>query len=1025
MFHRTHYLNSIEGGKLPSDFLMLKGFADKAIQAITAILDDKLGNHPALGVLSDTSRESTDPDIRKDTRKKYIEKLKQWLQDVEKIIKTWSKPRPKNTDKDLEMSLIEPDAISDVDIKALQEYISRIKLLVPQLKNAYEIERYTKITEIRITEEKEIRVDRLEYNVDSGCFELRTEDAKQLPDPTFRIINGRRYLDPEEFGISADQETYAKLQRLGATLNYKVERRYRDEALSAQLINEYGVYLRKLMYALLRREERTDTFNVKQKLCQQIFNRITASQIIEGAYGGSIKELKNAIELFNQEIEKLILAAKADLEAIRQKCTGDEKPWYEKLFELYQSALESDKKFANTLQQKITAITEKHALLDEDAELYKSGNDPHDTRITLDILADELIQLYNAIIADGTHASIAIDVVRKCGISSGQFSEVSVNAQYRCDNYDFPISVRMDPEYQGKFKGIRQISASELASGERDTRDILFALICVKVGDIANPDKLRELLDEIHPVVVTSRGWRRLLCCTRIFQRKQIEDRIDNSENHTDAQVAFQLYPIMKRKIQATEESYTHGAVTVCKAMMGAVQRSFRDSWHGVCEIANHFWTELNDDFDFDQHGPASTPTVYTYAASVKNEKKEHFDKEHKHLAAHPLSISRERKREHKYSELGDVPELGIKYKTLPVFRPQIEPDELAVFSNVIKSLGGYYTKRLRARPIMWGAATVVGLAGGLTAYYPESVATTLEKIGISKAWADGFVAMSIAISEATTKSTLFQCVGTTTTIQQLVAMFLETLEAGADSMLLQGLAEIKRNLPIAFIGVTSTTALGKLLSELFEVFKDDLGKKQVIAEFFSGIKVALIVYESFLAEAGERSPIANTAAGALNLCFNMIRAGASLAHIPIMLGCAATGSPGIAASAWEKMWRPWDDIVITLINAHISAADAALQTALPLAQGVSSVCYMTKEIVTYPIAKFTPRCMSEPFVAYMHAAEQAVGYCLTSLHNNTVRRFHRFRERYELARSHGLFQKHKQLQVVDTEHNLVMKLSS
>lgn len=1024
MFHRIQYLNSTEGGSLPSDFLRFKYHADKAVQAISIKFNTALGQNycPALGVLDNEhkgsiTRESTDPGTRKDERGKYIRKLKKWVKEVENVMKHPSKLRPANTGTDLEMGLLaEQDAtFSEQDKQALQQSIDTIKMLLPQLEEAHEIERYIKVYEVRVTDRKEILVDKLEYNPNLGQFELK--DAKDLPPPLFKIINGRRYVDKEEFGISADEKTYAKLQRLGATLNYKVARRHRDEALTAQLINEYGVYRRKVMYALIRREERTDTFNIKEKLCQHLFNRFTALQKVESAYGGSINELQAALNKFNAEIERLDAEATDEIAKYKrdEACTTEERAWYDDIFATYKEGLAEDKKFAAKLQQKIDNLNPH---VDRTVELYKPGNDRYDTRLTLDELANEITQQANAIIGSGILASKLVDVSGKLAISSGQFAEATANAIHRCNNFTFPISVRMDPEYQGKFKGVRQISASELASGERDTRDILFALICAKVGDITNPDQLRLLLEEIQPAIVSSRGWRRLLCCARFSQRQKMEERMDDSLQHTDAQVAFKLYPKLRSRIQATDESFFQGAASVFKMMGGAMQRAARDSWHGFWEITGVFATNLKGDFTYVATGPASSPNVYTMkstsAASTMDDHKAHADvQEHKEQLVSGARQS-DHKRQVEYTD--GIEQVHIKYKDLPAFKPQIEPDLLSVFQKLFSDIGGYYIKRYRAKPLIWFGSTIIGVAGGATAYIPEEVTLALEKMGLGKKWAEGFVAMSIAISEATTKSASFQLIGTATTIQQVLAMFLETLSDGADSMAIQGLAEIKRNLPIAAIGIGGSIGFGKLLSELFEVFKDDLGKQEVIAEFFSGLKVALLAYESFVAEAGERSPFANTAAGTLNLALNMVRGAISLIQIPVILGSAATGNPGIAASAWENIGRPWSDIGNTLANTMVSALDTTLKIGTTGAQGTAALISAGKEFICYPLAKMMPHRLSTGFVKVTQSAEQAVSRGLITLHNETTRRFARYRERQAATCSQGIFRHHAQLKVIDTE---------
>ncbi|GEM_PF-4690273 len=960
MLNRSAYLSSLNDNGFESDFIRYKNAVVTHIQEIEKLIGSKLPEFQ-----DDKETENADPEIRKNKRGEYVKAFEEWIKHVEKSLS-----RSSSSD-DSGALLAESHAISTLaksldqsSKQAINTFLLKMKAFAKLLEEARQVERFVKITEVRIdAKSNSQRVNELKYYPERHHYEHEDLKANIQQNPAFRIVNGRRFQDPEEFVTSVDEKEYAALQELGATLNYRVQGRLVDKSFTSQLIGEYGDYRRKALYALVRREETTATFAAKEAICQHVINRFRALQLVESAYGGSIQDLQKQLAAYKAEIIQLQQEAINGLVRISKdrSLTAQQQRWFKNIYETYQEGLIADMAKAHELEAKIEKVLEKYPAINQTVELSK--NDPHDIALTKSVLADWLRFQGNDIIGSGTLAGDLVDISGRWFPSNGQFSKAAANATHRCKTFEFPNYGRMHPAYQGQFSGTRYISSADLAHGQRDTRNVLFALICVKAG-LTTPEQVAEMVAEIKPNSVTSRGWARLLCCSRAKQREEINQRISTTEKLTRAQLINQLYETLRERVQATNETFSHAFIKVWGYMWDATRSTVKGAWQGTKECAATFATDLQRDF------------TYTDMQMVKKQEE----------------VPAESKRSH------DL-EAAVETRELTPFEPWNPRTLYSVLDEFLIQFGGFFIRRYEAAPFIWTVGTLFGAMSGLTAF--ESAIPTVrefyQRIGFTAQMADKLIDMSIAISKATTESQMFQFIGTTTTVQQAITFLaLEFLAEGADSAICQAGLEVRRNLPVVLAVLGGATGFGWGLGQASAFVRGDFGTQPVIAEFFSGLKVAGFLYESTQHEPGERSALANTVAWSFGAAGDVVRAGASVVNLLLMPAALCVGQREMAAKAGSNFWRPWLKLMDTSLGVLVSTIDTGLRVGTTVAQGTAAVAKAA--LVETPInalAKFplTPECVSESLLKAKASGKQKVGHVLAGLHNHTTRRFRRFYE--------------------------------
>jgi hypothetical protein len=904
MKNRNRYLTSDHGGMMWSDFLALK----TQLQGIIQAFDNELLDHlptDSIGILLDTAAESENAETRKNQRFDYMKQVRLWLTLVKEAAKksvthtatTDTKKTQLEAKSDLDNPLLDQALASDsadaekslpaLSLDVVNNKIKLINHLLNTMEEARQSERYIEVYEMRMhPETRKVQLDTLSYNQNLGAYQL---EEKQERNPDFKIVTGgRRLKDHDDVVGLFSQEEYYALQELGATSN-------RETTLMAKLINDYGVYRREIINTAIRFQAKTDTWIVKEMICRHVIARFRALQILESAYGGTADEVQSKVAAYAEKMTNLKVSAVAELDSLNDDALAyskEEVQWQKDVLKNYINGLDDDLKQLKNLQDK--PVSEK-------------------------TLAHWLLKQCEHVIESGKLSSELVDISGKRGISKGRFSDVIGNAFERARSFDFPPNRRVLPQHQGIFdpegSGNQLVlSSAEIASGERATRDVLFAFSCVKAG-LTKSSQLKDVMTESHARTVAHRGYGRVSkFWSRSNTRKAIDQQVAEAGSLQVTQAVWALYYTLRDNVRATTESYGHAF----KKVFADMGRALKDSAVGAAEEITDVTVKFGHNIERD----------FTYNNAVV-----------------PAHLNQDIQTLHR--EVGGNVASDCIEEKFPSFQ-QWNPGTLySVVDNFLLQFGGFFIKKYEASPFIWTMATLLGALSGATAVAGPAVKALLMKCGCPESLARGFVNVSQAISEATTKSELFQMIGTGSTVQQGLFVVLDTLAAGADSVTVQAIAELKRNLPIAVCVIAGSTFGGWALGHI-EMFQEEFGSMPLIAEFFTGLKFAGFGYESVMHEPGEKSALANAAASGMNGAYNLVRAAASFLQLIIMVpGNFLTCHPDQAKAALQNFLRPWLDLTDTALRFGVSTVDFGLRSTTTMSRGAKSV---TKAALETPI---------------------------------------------------------------------------
>jgi hypothetical protein len=863
--------------------------------------------------------ESSDAETRKDERFTYMKEVEKWLKLVKKTaeqsVKKAIQPNPPTQNSEYHQLVDEEkwssssisSAVLSLPELSLNSIIPKLKVmerLIDKMEQARQAERYLEVYEIRAEANTgKVQIDTLYYHHETGAYQLEDRPAGQ---PTFKIVTGgRRLKDHDDVVAFVSQEEYFALQELGATAR-------RETTLMAKLINEYGNYRRSVINSAIRFQIRTDTWVVKEQICRQAIERLRALQAIESAYGADAAEINTKIASYQKKIIDLMASREQELVALNAIVPGSEQQMYS------QKEMQWQK---DVLENHIKGL---HGDLRRLQDLQKNPADS----VSQKSIAHWLLKQSEHIIENAKLNSELVDISGKKGISLGRFSTVTARAFELERTFQFPPNKRVYPAHQGIFDSEDRgneliLSSAELASGERNTRDVLFAFACVKAG-LTTKDQLDDVMEQSHAKDVVHRGYGRL---SKLWQRgakrEAIDQAIAESETLNMSQTVWSLYYALRDKVRSTSESYGHAAKKVFTDMGRAVKDSAVGAAEEITDVTVQFGRNIKRDFSY--NNVVLPPQLNQNIQPLHTES-------HVQTRLQPASEQIEQK--------------------IPAFQSWNPNTLYSVVDNFLEQFGGFFITRYEASPFIWTMATLLGALSGATAMAGPAVKALLLKCGCPEGLANGFVNVSQVISEATSKSPVLQMIGTGSTVQQGLFVVLDTMAAGADSFTAQAIAELKRNLPIAVCVIAGSTFGGWTLGNI-EMFHAEFGSVPLIAEFFTGLKFAGFGYEALMHEPGEKSALANTVASSMNGAYNLVRAVASLLQLIFVVpGSMMTSNPDLAKTALANFLRPSLDLTDTGVRLLVSTLDVVLRCSTTMSRGAKSVVKAALETPINLLAK-------------------------------------------------------------------------
>jgi hypothetical protein len=863
--------------------------------------------------------ESADSETRKNERFTYMKEIEKWLKQVKKTaeqsVKKAKQPTPP-TQNSVYSQLVDEEtlpsrsansailSLPELSLDSIQPQLKVMHRLLDKMEEARQSERYLEVYEIRADANTgKVQIDTLNYHQETGAYQL---PANRAQEPTFKIVTGgRRLKDHDDVVAFVSQQEYFALQELGATT-------HRETTLIAKLINEYGSYRRAVINSAIRFQIRTDTWVAKEQICQQAIERLRALQDIESAYGAQPADVNTKIASYQKSIVDLIASREQELAALKAIVPESEQQVHsEKEMQWQKEVLENH-------------IRGLHGDLRRLLDLQKNSADS----VSQKSIAHWLLKQSEHIIENAKLNSELVDISGKKGMSLGRFSTVTARAFELARPFQFPPNKRIYPAHQGIFdadgRGNQLIlSSAELARGERNTRDVLFAFACVKAG-LTSKSQLDDVMEQSHSQEVSHRGYGRLSkLWKRASKREAIDQTIAESDVLNMTQTVWSLYYLLRDKVRSTSESYSHAAKKVFSDMGRAVKDSAVGAVEEITDVSVQFGRNIKRDFTY--NNVVLPPHLNQNIQALHNES-------HVQTRLQPASEQIEEK--------------------FPAFK-QWNPNTLySVVDNFLEQFGGFFITRYEASPFIWTMATLLGALSGATAVAGPAVKALLLKCGCPEGLANGFVNVSQAISEATTNSPVFQIIGTGSTVQQGLFVVLDTMAAGADSFTAQAIAELKRNLPIAVCVIAGSTFGGWALGNI-EMFHAEFGSEPLIAEFFTGLKFAGFGYEAVMHEPGEKSALANTVASSMNGVYNLVRAAASLLQLIFVVpGSLMMSNSDVAKTALANFLRPSLDLTDTGVRLLVSTLDVLLRCSTTMSRGAKSVVKAALETPINLLAK-------------------------------------------------------------------------
>lgn len=912
--NRTTYLYSVQGGRYASGFFQLYQEVDQYLNEVANHDPENIPTPPHYLDIH-TGAEKSLIKNRENARSAYIKAIEEWINKVEKIQKKQhkknkpTKSKQKHDDNSIELlsadSQVAPAAPPSLDMQAK---LIQIKLLLPLIKEQKAKEDLIEVYEMRIRESG-VTLDELPYHEEEHAY---LPIIKRDTPPDIKIITGgSRINDTDEVVALVNQQEYHALQDLGMTLN-------QNGALTARLINTIGQYRRTVTKGILRGLHKTDTFLAKESICRALISQLRCLQTVEAVYFSfSAPDIQSAINTYIKQLKTLEHNLAFDGIFAHTK-TEKEKKWLTAI--------------RQALQKQITdAIHEAHLLANTIEKTHPISIIEKNTyAFDIEIW---LLKQASSIIAFGKLSADLIDVSGKLSPSIGEFYDACAAAAKMACTYVYPKQA-IHSLQQGVIKGNKAIflNSASLVSGETALRDFVFSLACVKSG-LLTSEELVSIASEPQIQVVKSRGFARIQAWptrnkTKKTRDAAIEEKEWQAENLSITERVWKAYDRLRENVQSTNESYKKTAQKIFVSFGHAVQNTAQQSVHESALVLTSIKNNFVDDFSYGEK---------------------------------PKKLIRQQAQIEE-AESSPIESSETKYENISECQAWNPATLYSVANNFLQEFGGFFIEQYDSKPLLWTIATLVGGLAGATALSPAGVKAVLLKMGCPESMAMGFVQASEAISVATTKSELFQLIGTATTMQQGLFLVLDSLARGADSLLANAIIELKRNLPIAVLILGSSLLSGWALTQL-PMFEADVGSVPNIARFFSGLKVMGLGYEMTVSEPGQRSALANTIGSTVNMIGNIFRAAASFLQT-LTLGVALFTRDGVLAKrACYNFARPWLDLTDTGIRFIISSIDFVLQAGTTLFRGLKAVIKAVLESIINLAAKYLPNPAGNAFI--------------------------------------------------------------
>lgn len=776
-----------------------------------------------------------------------------------------------------------------------------------------------------------------------------------------RIVNVADFIPRTDAALTIESKNYHLLQKLGITQNI-------DQTLTAKIIGLIGDY----RFRVLKDHEqyllRTTLFPHKELICQNAFERLEALQIVERSFGREDDKVIKAMDDYVAKLDEL-LKSKTDFAKTKgrdwknilnqdpseiQKIINNSNDQQKKLFLRHCLALLADREEVQNLRNEIAK-----------AAVENASNPPHPiygTEATKFPIEKFVRLISNRIVDDAKIENELCTIANGKSTFRGVLENSLGRAERLCNNFTFNQTRLIEPEHQGIYNSpeVTVLASHSVGSSREELRKFLLAsgyFLNRKDNDPNNIDT-----DCFNPAGIfltqSSRGW------TRLTLSEQTDRTVFKTYNNL-RQLAAKAN--VSRLKTAAEDVWKIGDV---------IKDAFSKAARGIMSAFGREFYKLAEDYM--QVNPSANQRENTSSHSSDvtesaNEllKKENWEnlwtqaRKNKHGLDNWVRNLNIQDNEFTPAQIQFIQMLRRRVDSAPLALPpthlgNTDPDDF--LSSAVKGIEAFYyvfDEIYEINPCIAIYASLLYAIGGIAAVNPTLATTILKKINLD-ALAAPIISWNTATANAMSSGGVSSFVSAGFTAWQEFYLASGAIIQGGDSTaaeachfmnhhFLKVLGLVAGAYGLGYFITTDIASHIPVINVLGAALKKDVGDCPYIEEFFAGVKLGALFYESLQSKPGGQSVAANMVSFALKCALYPVRLFSSLINFCL-------GHWTNAAKPWKELFSDIGSGTLRVIDASLRILNLAGQMCKRLIKTVTEWVGNTLTIVfkwlLYPIVK-------------------------------------------------------------------------
>ncbi len=802
-----------------------------------------------------------------------------------------------------------------------------------------------------------------------------SDDPENTHQNFIRITNKKSFIPDSDISVCIKAKQYPKLQELGLT---------HDDALSAKLIQCVGEYRLAVLMDQELYDMRTTSFDIKQKICSHFFKQVRLLQTLEISHGKDWSRVSDALDQYEAQLRTEQSALVGKLAHSKPK----EHLWIVQAnIDLIARHLKNIQKYQQRYQTfQHQGVLDSNRTTDfVEGLFYDCANDIVDTSL----YCNELITA-----AGGGKTATAFAFLQplfnlfSLKFFRGRLHNKLCTAKKVLARELFDQSKLILPEHQGNYfkkdkpltEQIITLSSTDMHKRSRGEQQKFIFGISYLLNQITeeyvienyNPSKTKQKVlarpeyDAFNPQakfdIVHSAGWSRIL--RRKVNREQ--NKVGRLYHNIVARVdraRLNLWKItladLSDLIASAWSAITRTGRAGYYALHLALRRLVKDL------LAPSIENELQPTLS--KHGYRNTTmqspvTVYVSDTEVKRlyevytHQMSEYEKTRYSLGTAGNHTFKRYAITDKEQEVAllcqlrrlnpatDAPFATPKYRLTPY-----HPND--VFSSIASGIEGFFylfDDVFEKNPCICLVASLLYVAGGIAAIKPEYIQSLGAKLNLTQ-FTDFFVKWNIATAKAMSRSEFSNFVSAGFSMWQETLLTLQTLAQGGDSLAGECAEYFKEHFPRVLGIFGGAYAVGYSISHLIKVpgvsawLASDKGNIEQIEEFFTGLKLGAIGYETLESEFGRNSIVGAFIAGFLALIILPFRC---LLSIPNAGFTYLYNKIAHNPRDWWYIQRPWKEASNQLNIGGLILFDFTARMAAVVSVVLRAICRVLFEFI-------------------------------------------------------------------------------